>query len=217
MTTQARLQKITQGLSPLQRITLILQAQHEGREPDPDLSRVTDPQQSKTFNRYVALIYIINRELGALCHTLSGWTQFLDQNANQVRLLNQAAAVLETEYGIEPARQPRDWRTSSNMEVPEFLRSLAKELRAELVNAVAQRWREVAAIELVWSDLAEEFGGEDPLNPELRLMAEESKQALRSLAQEFGGSRRLQGPDEASLAEVRRQVDDAFEKLRPLL
>jgi hypothetical protein len=217
MTTQARLQKVTQGLSALQRISLILQAQREGREPDPELSRISDTQQNKAFNRYVALLYVINRELGALCHTLSGWSQFLDQNASQVRLLNQAAAVLEEEYGMEPTNRPRDWRTTGNMEVPEFLRSLARELQAGLVDSIGQRWREVAALELVWAELAAEFGGEDPLAPELRSMAEETKQGLLSLAREFNGNKRLQGPDEPSLAEVRRQVDEAFDKLRPLL
>jgi hypothetical protein len=217
VTVQARLQKITQGLSALQRISLILQAQRDGREPDPELSRISDPQQNMAFNRYVALLYVINRELGALCHTLAGWSQFLVQNAVQVRLLNQAATVLEQDYGIASVSRPRDWRSAGQMEVPEFLRSLALELRAELVDAVVQRWREVAALELVWAELTEEFGGEDPVTPELRSMADETKQGLLSLAREFNGNKRLQSPDEASLAEVRRQVDDAFDKLRPLL
>jgi len=72
MTMQSRLQRVTQCLSPLQRICLILQAQRDGREPDPELGKVADPQQNKAFNRYVALLYVINRELGALCHTVSG-------------------------------------------------------------------------------------------------------------------------------------------------
>ena len=78
MAMQTRLQKVTQGLSARQRITLIIQARHEGRDPDPELGRVSDPQQSKAFNRYVALLYVINRELGAICHTVSGWSEFLD-------------------------------------------------------------------------------------------------------------------------------------------
>ena len=90
MTMQARLQKVTQSLSPLQRVILILRAQREGREPDPDLYRDSDPQQGKAFNRYVALLYVINRELGALCHTLSGFSQFLDYSAEQIRLLDKA-------------------------------------------------------------------------------------------------------------------------------
>jgi hypothetical protein len=216
VTVQARLQKLTQGLSALQRITLILQAQREGREPDPGLSRISDPQQNKAFNRYVALIYVINRELGALCHTASGFTLSLEYSADQIRLLDQAAGILESDLGIEPVKRPRDWR-EHNMEVPEFLRRLALELREDLLTAVVQRWRELGALEAVWAELAEEFGGEDPVNPELHSLANETKQRLLALATEFGGRRRLREPDEETLAEIRHQVDAAFEQLGPLL
>ena len=216
MTMQSRLQKLTQNLSPLQRIQLLLLAQREGREPDPELSRVADPQQNKAFNRYVALLYVINRELGAVCHLVSGWLEFLEYSANQIRLLEQGAGILEQDYEIERAKKPRDWR-KERMEIPEFMRSLAHDLRADLVTAVVQRWSEVAALEAVWVELSGEFGGEDPVGPELRELAEETKAGLLALAGEFGAKRRLGGVSEASLAEVRRTVDEAFEKLGPLL
>jgi len=216
MTVQNRLQKVTQGLSALQRITLILRTQREGREPDPELSRISDPQQSKAFNRYAALVYVINRELGALCYTGSALSEFLEFSAKEVRLLDGAAGLLEADLGVERVKHPRDWR-KHNMEVPEFLRRLAFELREDLLNGVAQRWRELAALEQVWAELAEEFGGEDPLNPEIRTMAEETRQRLQALAREFGGKRRLTGPEEDYLAEVRGRVDEAFEQLGPLL
>lgn len=217
MTMQARLQKVTQGLSPLQRIVLILRAQREGREPDPVLYRDGDPQQRKAFNRYVALLYVINRELGALCHTVSGWSQFLDSSAEQARLLERAAAQLEEAEGIQRVTRPRDWRTAQQMEVPEFLRSLAAELRRDLLKTVVQRWSEVGAVEQTWQELADEFGGEEPVTPELRAMAAETKDRLLALAQEFDGKRRLGPPTDAALAKTRRVVDEAFEKLRPLL
>jgi hypothetical protein len=216
MTMQARLQKVTQGLSPLQRMMLILRAEQEGREPDPEWSRIADPQQDKAFNRYVGLLYVINRELGAVCHTVSGWSEFLDYSARQVRILDAGAAILEEDNQIERVKRPRDWR-KEKMEIPEFLRSLAQDLRRDLVISVAQRWSEVGAIEQVWQELAQEFGGEDPVNPELRATAEDTKARLLALAGEFGGRRRLRGPDEATLAHVRRTVDEAFELLEPLL
>jgi hypothetical protein len=217
MTMQARLQKATQGLSPLQRIVLILRAQREGREPDPGLYRDGDRQQGKAFNRYVALLYVINRELGALCYTASGFSQFLDSSADQIRLLEQAAGQLEQAYGLDRAKRPRDWRTAGEIQVPEFLRSVGLELRRELLQAVAQRWSEVGAVDQVRAELAEEFAGEEPVTPELRAMAAETKERLLALAKEFGGKRLLGEPTEEALAEARRVVDDAFEKLRPLL
>ena len=180
------------------------------------MGRVSDPQQSKAFNRYVALHHVINRELGALCYTGSGFSEFFDYMANQIRLLEQGAGMLEEAEGIERARRPRDWR-KHNMPVPEFLRSLALDLRKDLTEAVLQRWRELAALEAVWAELAEEFGGIDPVAPELRTMASETTGLLRSLAQEFGIKRRLDGPDDETLAEVRRRVDEGFRHMEPLL
>jgi transcription antitermination factor NusG len=217
MTMQGRLQKVTQSLSPLRRIALILRAQREGREPDPELYRDGDPQQRKAFNRYVALLYVINRELGALCHTLSGWSQFLESSAEQVGLLERAAEQLEEAEGIERVARPRDWRSAQQMEVPEFLRSLGAELQRDLLKTVAQRWSEVGAVEQVWSELAEEFAGEEPVTPELRKLAAETRDRLQALVKEFGGKRRLGPPTEAALTETRQVVDAAFEQLRPLL
>jgi hypothetical protein len=217
VTAQARLQKVTQGLSALQRITLVLRAEHEGREPDPELSHNSDPQQRKTYNRYVALLYVINQELGALCFTVSRFTEFLDSSAYQIRLLEQAAGILATDEGIEPARRPRDWRTTAQMPVSEFLLRVAREQRDDLLTMVGQRWRELAALETVWAECAEEFAGEDPVASELRSLADETKRKLLALAQEFGGKRRLKGPDEDSLVEARSRVDEAFERLAPLL
>jgi hypothetical protein len=48
-------------------------------------------------------------------------------------------------------------------------------------------------------------------------MAAETKQKLLSLAQEFVVKRRLDGADEETLAEVRREVDEGFKQLEPLL
>ena len=58
MTFTARLEKATQGLTPLQRIQLLLRANREDVPPDPNLSRVADPSQSRIFNRYVALLCV---------------------------------------------------------------------------------------------------------------------------------------------------------------
>jgi hypothetical protein len=172
---------------------------------------------ARAFNRYVALLYVINRELGALCYTVSGWSQFLEANAEQVRLLERAAAQLEEAEGIERVPRPRDRRSAPQMEVHEFLRSLAAELRRDLLKTVAQRWSEVCAVEQVWRELAEEFAGEEPVSPELRAMAEETKGRLLRLAREFGSKRDLGPPGEAQLAEARRVVDEAFNRLEPLL
>jgi hypothetical protein len=101
--------------------------------------------------------------------------------------------------------------------VPEFLRSLAQELRRDLLYGLSLRWSELGALEQFWQELSEEFAGEDPVAPQLRAKANETRERLLRLAAEFGGKRRLLPPSEDQLGELRRLVDDAFDNLRPLL
>jgi len=217
MTIANRLQKATQGLSPLQRITLILQAHHEGREPDPELSRISDPQQSKAFRRYQALVYTSNVALGPRCDAIALVAGDLDASAVQVRLLAQAAGVLEEEHGLEPPRRVRDWHKPGEMQVNEFLRSLANEVRGDLLEVLVLRWQELRAVEVVWEELSAEFGGADPVDTQFRAKVAEASERMQALAREFNATRRLVEPNTAVVADARKAVDDAFERLEPLL
>ena len=103
------------------------------------------------------------------------------------------------------------------MPVSEFLKSLAKELRGDLRDGIALRQRELQALETVWSELAAELDGADPVHADLRRQAAETAVRLTALAKEMGGGHRLDGPDERALREVRAVVDEAFRNLGPLL
>ncbi len=218
MSITTRLQKVTQGLSPLQRISLVLQALRDGRDADPDVVRIDDPQEKKAFNRYIALLYCANVGLAPRCHGLSIVTDELERAAERVRLLEQAAGVLEEDHGLPRPRRVRDWRKSrKNMQVNEFLRSLAREMRTELLADIALRWQELRAVELLWDEIADEVAGEDPVGPETRAKADEVAALLESLAKELGRSSCLVEPDAAMVAEARETVDQAFKQLEPLL
>jgi hypothetical protein len=218
MSITARLQKVTQGLSPLQRISLVLQALRDGRDADPELARIDDPQQKRVFNRYIALLFCCNAILGPRIHALGILCQDLEGAAERVRLLEQAAGVLEEENDLKRPRHARDWRNvRGRMGVNEFLRSLAAELRDDLLDVLALRWQELLAVELVWDELGEEFGGEDPVSPELRAKAAAASALLQALVKQMGGLRRLVEPDEATVAEARTAVDEAYRQLEPLL
>ena len=217
MTFTARLEKATQGLTPLQRIQLLLRANREDVPPDPNLSRVADPSQSRIFNRYIALLCVINDTLGSRCQALRIVCQDLEDAAERIRLLEHAASLLEAEHGLKPPRRPRDWRRPGQMEVNEFLRSLAREQRRDLVEVLALRWQELRAVELAWAELATEFGGEDPVGPELREIAVEGATALRALATELGATKRLTEPDEEMIAELEAALDEAFARLDLML
>ena len=99
MSITTRLLEVTQGLSPLQRVSLVLQALRDGRETDPDIARIDDPQEKKAFNRYIGLLYCANVGLAPRCHGLSIVTDELERAAERVRLLEQAASVLEEDHG----------------------------------------------------------------------------------------------------------------------
>jgi len=217
MTFTARLEKATQGLTPLQRIQLLLHANREDVPPDPNLGRIPDPVQSRVFNRYIALLYVINDTLGSRCQALRIVCQDLEGAAERIRLLDQAAGTLEAEHGLKPSRRPRDWRRPGQMEVNEFLRSLAREQRRDLVGVLALRWQELRAVELAWAELATEFGGEDPVGPELREIAVDLSADLRALATELGATNRLTEPEEETTEQLRTAVDDAYNQLELLL
>src|SRR5690606_10148530 len=125
--------------------------------------------------------------------------------------------VLEEEHGLPPPRRARDWRRTGRMEVNEFLRSLAKEVREAFVAALALRWQELRAVELLWQELSEKFGGADPVDPQFRDKAKTASARLQALAREFNATSRLMDPPEAVAAEARRAVDEAFDRLEPLL
>jgi len=141
----------------------------------------------------------------------------LDATASQVRLLLEAAALLEHEHGLKPPKRLRDWRKPGQMEVNEFLRSVARDLKEELIEALALRWQELRPIQLVWEELALEFGGADPVDPQFREKLAAASGQIASLAGEFGATGRLAGPDDSLVSEARKVADDAFERLEPLL
>ena len=252
MTMTRRLQKATQSLSALERIQLLLGAARNGKEPDPEVARGTEPGQNRAFNRYVALLHVSGATLGPRCealrivsHDLEGAAERcrryvallhvsgatlgprcealrivshdLEGAAERCRLLEEAAAQLESEHKLRRPRRVRDWRQTKQIGVNEFLRSLAEEQRAELIEIVALRWTELRAVELAWQELSEEFGGEDPAAPEQRQIANELSSSLQTLARDMGGAEGLEEPNDRALAEVQTAMDDALARLEPLL
>ncbi len=55
------------------------------------------------------------------------------------------------------------------------------ELREGLLGGVALRWSEVSECEAVLREVADDFGGEDPLKPVLREVLDRSKTDLQEL------------------------------------
>jgi hypothetical protein len=182
MSVAARLQKVTQNLSPLQRAVLVLQAVRDGREPDPDLRKIDDPVGRVAFNRYMAVLWIVDHQLGTVLNAVTLRLEAAEMVAYQHDLLNEAAGLVEEQEGVGPAKARRNWRDQEEITVPSLLRGVALESRHRGVQAVSYLWQELIAIRSLWAELAREFAGEEPVSAELRSRADEAEAALRALA-----------------------------------
>jgi hypothetical protein len=213
MTMQSRLQKITQNLSPLQRAILVLQAMREGREPDPELRRIDDEIQRLAFNRYIALLWIANHQIGAVASITNHRVELAEQAVQYWDLFNQAAGLIEEHEGLKSSKPSRNWRTKAVITAPEFLRGLALERRDEAVETIELLWMETLALDAVWADLSQEFGGEDILLPDCRDRHEESRERLTALARKVGLRRLPAEPSEEVTRAYRAAVEDSFQQL----
>jgi hypothetical protein len=214
MSITARLQKVTQGLSPLQRALLVLQALREGKEPDPELRRIDDEQQRRAFNRYMGLLWVIKHQLGAVLSIIQSRVETAENHLHYFELFNQAAALVEEQEGVKPARGHRKWRQQKGeITVPAFLRSLALEARDDGSAQLRHLWQELQAFEQVVDDLASDFAGEDPLLPDLRERAADIRSRLLSAATRLGAGKLPDTPDPAFVEAYAATVDEAFKHL----
>lgn len=214
MTTVAtRLQKLTQELSPLQRAVLVLKEMREERDVDPVLLRIDDEPQRRAFNRYMMLLYVLNRELASVCRVVEDRTEQLETTLGYSETFNEAAQLIEVSEGWAPAKATRAWRTKPKVTVPEFLRGLALELKDEAIEGVVFRWQELQALETVWAELSQDFQGEDAVLPQLRAQAADTAARLRTVAKHLGVTRRLVDGDDALLDQYRAYVNEGFQQL----
>ena len=215
MAINARLRKATLGLSGRQRAALVLRAQSEGQEVDPEIHKnIPDEQERRIFNRYMALGYVINRELGAVGRIIAERTDSLENGRYYFNLFSDAAGIAEKQEGFgQPVRAPKDWRKEPEVSLSQLLRGLIKEVRDEVLESLALRWQELRALETVWAELASEFDGEDPVHPDLRAQAADTAARLRALAEALAAKRRLVEPDDALLDQYRSHINASFQQL----
>src|SRR5688500_7988686 len=143
---------MTEGLSPLQRAVLVLKELRQGRGPTPEVRDVKDPQQRRIFNRYMALLWVANHQLGATSTMIAMRVEIAEKEKWLAQLLNDAADILDDTEGKPRSRAKRNRRQQKGeIEVSVFLRGLALECRDDAAALVEHLWREVAALEQVWT------------------------------------------------------------------
>jgi hypothetical protein len=207
-----RLDKLLPSLSVRQRIALILRAEAAGEEPDRELSKLHTLAERQEYDRFVALIIAANHELGAMVFGLSVIAADLESRLEDAELLRSAADLVAEEQGEGPPKGPvRTWRRLKSITVPEFLCGVAEDIRVRLQRQIDLRWQEMQALEQVWAEVAEQFGGEDPRHPDLKAQAGEVSCLLRELATKVSlRPRRLPEPSEEMLAGMRARVAVSF-------
>ena len=183
-----RLRLLTPTLSAKERAVLVLRALQEDHEPDPQLTLSDSPSERATFHAYMGLVFVANTVLGEVCYSLLFYSERLEAYGT-VDLLREASAAVAEQLGeAVDERKVRAWRKRKRVTLPEYLLGLAEDERQALLEEVQARRADMSALELVWSKLAAEFNGADPLLPEARVRAREASEKLTALATGLGGS-----------------------------
>ncbi|MBI4498975.1 MAG: hypothetical protein HY689_13870 [Chloroflexi bacterium] len=136
----------------------------------------------------------------------------MEFNRDRLARIEAAAAQLEERYPEEVAEE----REAGTVPVPEFLRGLARDLRTYLQRDFALRWRELRALETVWSEIDEEFDGEPASARQVRELAARTKEKLLALAEALApqsGARRLPSPKPEFVDELREVVRQTYGRL----
>ena len=181
MSYLSRIASLTSLLSAQERAVLLLRATNTGTEPDPDVLGSMPPEQRKELHHYLALAYVANGALSISINVIAAQTEDLTCDRDQVRMLEDAAGLLERDLSLQKVEKVRGWRKKTEVTVPEFLRGLAGDLRDSIRERVAGRWQELRAVELEWEEIKAEFGGEDIVHPDLRARAATTAATLRDL------------------------------------
>jgi hypothetical protein len=193
MSGEQRLDRLYPALTAKERGLLVLRAYKAGEKPDPQIYHSTPDAQAHAFNHYIHLMNAVNTELASVLSILReqvgrtdlkyAWFMTLAIWGLETHILgNEVLAVtkdrkLRQEVRRLMARAPSDLVVPLDLTVPPeepetFKKGYGDEIARALLyginQGVQQHWCELRAIEIGVQEVAEEFGGEDPLQPDVR-------------------------------------------------
>ena len=148
MSIATRLQGATQGLSPLQRALLVLQAVRDGKEPDPELRRIDDEQERRVFNRYMGLLWVINHQLGATLSVIEYRVEIAESHAHYSELFNEAAGLVDEHEAVRElaeylADQREEWPDEDYEDTEEWGRVVSEAASDRAVDEEERRLRQL--------------------------------------------------------------------------
>ena len=210
MTTLAsRLGRLTPVLSAKERAILTIRSELAGIEPDPNLQWTMPREQRNEFNPHIALYYIANAELGTIVLSILLQAEALRRTSPAAKILADAASTAAEDLGEELDKDKvRSRHKKERVTLPVFLSGLSGEIEDIHRENALTCWKELGAIEAVWSEIADHFDGEDVIKADRHEQATEAKAVLRSII-ETGSktSRRLPQPEAEQVEEYRRHVE----------
>jgi hypothetical protein len=198
MSGEQRLNRVYPALSARERGLLVLKAYKAGEKPDPQIYHSTPDAQAHAFNRYVHLMNACNVELATVLAIMReqmdkaelkySWLMTALIWGLETQVLGRHALAATKDRKLRKdirrlmARAPSDLRVPIDPTVPPEEPATFKKgygdatvhaLLFGINQSLQQHWRELRAIEIVVQEVAEEFGGEDPLQPDTREMIDE--------------------------------------------
>ena len=185
-----RIDRLLVTLTPRERALLVLRAWKEGREPAAHLLHSRSDGEAFEYNRILDLLRVASEELTqylVVIHLLVGQLQ--------MKLCWYLTILL--------------WGLAHDDERAEELRVLVLK---GLTDGIAQRWRELGALEVALAEIADEVDGEDVLHPAARSCLVETREQLHELHDEVttrGGDCELGDPSDEDVEAVRALIKKA--------
>ena len=205
MTAESRLTRLYPALTAKERGRLVLQAHKAHEQPDRLIYDTTPREQRDQFNRYIRLMNAANVELAIVLYnmreqirntdvkyawfmTLLIWgleAQILGDEVlastkdrklrRQVRrMMKRAPGDLKAPVDLTPPLEPPSLEQG-------YGDQLVRALLVSIARSVQEHWCELRAIEVGVQEVADEFGGEDPLQPEVRALIDECRRSCTEL------------------------------------
>jgi hypothetical protein len=239
MSGEQRLDRLYPALTAQERGLLVLQAYKAGEQPDRMIYRTTPASQGPAFNRYIRLMNACNVELATVLMIIREQTEKAELKYSwlmtaliwglETQILGKRALAATKDRKLRKdirrlmARAPSDLQVPLDLTVPPeepanfekgYGDETVKALLFGIKQSVQQHWSELRAIEIGVQEVAEEFDGEDPLQPDVRALLDGCLASCRELRDEMADYVEIELPEpaEEDIEQVRALIAQVVEK-----
>lgn len=238
MSGEQRLNRVYPALSAKERGLLVLQAYKAGEKPDRLIYDTTPNAQGPEFNRYIRLMNAVNVELATVLTIMReqvdkadlkyAWLMTLLIWGMETQVLGDEVLSATKDRKLRRdvrrlmARAPGDLQVPVDLTLPPeesdvFKKGYGDELVRGLLfgikQGLQQHWFELRAIEICVQEVAEEFGGEDPMQPDVRELINDCLRSCTRLRDDVSAYVEIELPEPADddIAQVRGLLDKLVE------